>query len=85
MKRLNSPIMKKFLKKGVRLAMMLQPPDDGMLLPLFNTTTKNGWYYQIDYIHDERVRPNPYVAVWAFKPPRSFNARSATHFLTKEI
>lgn len=85
MKELKSPIMKKYLQRAIRKAKRVGPPSEGMLFHLFQVTASNGWVYQAEYISDERMRPALYVTVWAFKPPKRFNARLATHFLTQEL
>lgn len=85
MKQLNTPTMQKLLQRGVRRAKRQATPSDGMMLPLFTHELKNGWYYQVDYIHDTRFQERPYVVVHAFKPPRVYWAKSAEYYLQKTI
>lgn len=82
MKELRSRKMRSLLRQGLREARRcLRPPSEGMLVNLFSEDLSNGWHYQVDYIHDLRFRPKPYVAVFAFRPPRRHCAASASHVL----
>jgi hypothetical protein len=85
MKILNTPTMQALLKRGLRMAKRKYIPGDGMMLPLFTEQKKNGWYYQIDLVHDTRWEPKPYVVVFAFKPPRVYWAKSADYHLSKAL
>lgn len=77
--------MKQLLKKGIKMAKKKGLPSEGMMCPLFTETLQNGWYYQVDYIHDLRYEEEKFVAVHAFRPPLRSCARSATHFLREAI
>lgn len=68
MKILRSKKMKRLLAKGKKMATAKRRPGDGMLRPLFQETSKNGWYYQVDWINDSRFAPKPWIEVFAFKP-----------------
>jgi hypothetical protein len=86
MRELKSKSMQKFLKLGLRKAKrQFSIPDDGTLCSLIYTTLKNGWHYQVEFVHDKRIRPKPYVAVFAFKPPLNFCCRSADYVLIQEL
>lgn len=85
MKLLNTKKMKELLEKGVSQVKSKKPPSDGGMISLFTEEASNGWYYQVDYIHDTRVMKHPYVAVYAFRPPRDFSARAADYYLYQEI
>lgn len=77
MKKLNTPTMKKLLRKGARLAKSLpkiKSPD--YYIPIFTHEIKNGWYYQIEKLYEG-------VYVYAFKPPRVYHAKSADYYLGK--
>lgn len=81
MKELKTPAMRYQLKLGIKQARKLSPPSDGMLVNLIYETLRNGWHYQVEYVHDTRFDPRPYVEVYAFAPPRRFHARSADYYL----
>ena len=81
MKLLKSEKMRSLLKRGLRAAARGEAPSDGYLSNLIYKTEPNGWHYQVEYIHDTRFHDKPYVTVFAFKPPRKFCARGATHYL----
>ena len=85
MKKLSTSTMKSLLKRGLRKAKKMKRPSDGFFKSLFTEEKPNGWYYQVEYIYDQRFNSLPRVTVYAFRPPRSFNARSADYFLSKEI
>ena len=86
MRELKSKSMQKFLKLGLRKVKKKSSiPDDGTLYSLIYTTLKNGWHYQVEFVYDKRIRPQPYVAVFAFKPPLNFCCRSADYFLIQEL
>jgi len=75
MQRLNTPIMRRLLKKGIRLAKkQARVRNTSYFIPLFYHDTKNGWHYQIEKMFEG-------VMVYAFKPPRVFHAKSAKYFL----
>lgn len=74
--RLRSEKMKKLLKKGLRKAKNVDPPREGMLFNLYTENSKNGWYYQIDYVYDLRFHTDPYVVVFAYSPQSYGNLAS---------
>ena len=82
MKTLNSKTMRKLLEKGVKLAKKMKQPKEGLMFSLFTVEKKNGWYYQVDFINRF---DKPFVAVYAFKPPRVYYAKSAEYCLYKDI
>lgn len=77
--------MKQLLEKGLRKAKRMKAPSEGTFCPLFNLDTKNGWHYQIEYVHDSRYEDKKFVSVFAFKPPRNFCARSADLYLSQKV
>lgn len=86
MKELKSPTMRALLKRALRQIKHTEGrPSEGTLWPLFTKDLPNGWYYQADYIYDSRCYKKPYVAIWAFRPPRNYCARSADYTLQQEI
>lgn len=85
MKVSKSNAMKKMLSRGIKLAKKGRIPDEGMMRNLIYETLPNGWHYQVEFIHDTRVFSKPYVAVYAFRPPRSFCAKQADICLMKEV
>jgi hypothetical protein len=82
MKELKSPTMKLMLERGLRKAKRTSPPSEGMMLSLINETKKNRWHYQVEYVYDLRMRKNPYVIAYAFKPQ---TYGSADYYLMKEL
>jgi hypothetical protein len=78
-KELRSKAMRNLLSEAQRK--VKRPPLDGMMISLIYRTLRNGWHYQVEHIHDTRFRPKPYIVVYAFKPPRTYHARSADYFL----
>lgn len=56
-----------------------------MLRPLFSEDLPNGWHYQVDFVHDQRIRSKPFVAVCAFKPPRVMHAKCCEYILEEEL
>lgn len=81
-KELKSPRMKALLAKGVRRTRRepRRRPSDGMMRNLVYLTLNNGWHYQVEWAHDTRIRPKPYVVVYAF-PPSHRGCESAPYFL----
>ena len=80
MKVLRTPKMRTLLREGKRKATG-NPPSEGNMIGLIHRTEKNGWHYQVEWIHDIRLKPEPYVVVYAFRPPRNFCARAADYYL----
>lgn len=78
--------MRTLLESGKRAIrrMKLKPPSEGTFHPLFCKEFPGGWYYQVDYVFDKRCNNEPYVAVWGFKPPRVFWAKSADYYLFQD-
>jgi hypothetical protein len=77
---LRSKKMKTMLAAGQRKAKR-EPhrcPGDGGLIGLIWQTLPNGWHYQVDWIHDTRFAPEPWIEVFAFCPGHS---GVATHSL----
>lgn len=65
----NTPFMQKLLHKGAQLIKKHKHHIvDGYSLFLFDTKTKTGWRYQVEYIHDTRFYNDPYVVVFAYPP-----------------
>lgn len=86
-KELKSVTMMRLLNSGKRNIRRnkVKPPYEGTFWPLFCKQLKNGWYYQVDYVHDNRMCNKPYVIVWGFKPPKVMWAKSAEYFLYQEL
>ena len=85
MERSTSKTMRRMLARGLRDARSRSQPSDGSMFSLFTVDMANGWYYQVDFIHDTRLMPKPYVSVFAFRPPRDFSARSADLYLSEML
>lgn len=68
MKILRSKKMKALLAIGKRRAKPNKRPGDGMMTSLSYLTLPNGWHYQVDWIHDTRFSPEPWIEVFAFAP-----------------
>ena len=85
MKVLRSKKMRALLAAGIRKSKRQKPPSDGYMVSLIYKTEKNGWHYQVEWVHDTRFEPKPIVKVYAFAPPRDFCARPATHTLWQEL
>ena len=81
MKELKSRAMITLLNQAKKKARTTKLPSDGMMASLIYKTLTNGWHYQVELINDTRFNPKPYIAVYAFKPPRDFSARSADYYL----
>jgi hypothetical protein len=60
-------------------------PSDGGLYSIESWAAKNGWYYQADVVHDHRFTPACRVCVYAFRPPRTYCAKSADLVIEKVI
>ena len=58
--------------------------DGSMINLIYYINPKTGWKYQVEYIHDTRIKRNPYVAVYAFNPKIS-GCERADYYLIKEI
>jgi hypothetical protein len=80
MKRLRSKKMKLLLERGKRLAKRRpnRRPSDGMMTGLINENGLRGWHYQVEWIHDTRFEPKPWIVAYAFSPS---SHGIATHFL----
>lgn len=85
MKELKSKAMKRMLALGVTAANKRHPPPDGLMVNLVYETLRNGWHYQVEYVHDTRHEDKPYVIAYGFAPPCRFNARVADVFLKQLI
>jgi len=81
MKVLKSKKMKAMLRRGLRLAKSKATPSDGYFNSLIHEDAPNGWHYQVEYVNDSRFYKKPMVIVYAFKPPRTYHAKAATHVL----
>lgn len=68
MKILRSKKMKALLAIGKRRAKKANRPGDGDMTFLSCQTLPNGWHYQVDWIHDTRFSPEPWIEVFAFAP-----------------
>lgn len=56
-------------------------PGDGGLSSLHHETLTNGWHYQVEWIHDTRFKPEPWIEVFAFRPGHD---GTATHSLRSD-
>lgn len=68
MKLLRTPKMRSLFAEGKRIAKKRRAPGDGTLVGLLNRDDSQGWHYQVDWIHDTRWNPRPYITVFAFSP-----------------
>lgn len=86
MRKLNTPFMRKLLRKAVKEARKYRVPNEGLMLCLsdcYGDMGRKGWHYQADYINDSRdggLR----VTVWAFKPKKS-GGSTADYYLSKSM
>jgi len=60
-------------------------PSDGMMIPLFADTDKNGWHYQGDVVNDSRFKRPKFITVYSFPPNRGSGSSTATYYLRKVI
>lgn len=67
-KELKSKRMKALLARGRRKARGKRPPSDGMMLGLINENLPNGWHYQVEWVHDTRFEPKPWIVAYGFSP-----------------
>lgn len=74
--------MRFLLETGIRRAKRNKKmrPGDGGMVNLLNETIKNGWHYQVEWIHDTRFAPEPYIVAYAF-PPGHVGSAAAPYFL----
>ena len=68
MKELRSKKMRSLLARGKRRATKNRRPGDGGMTGLVNETAKNGWHYQVEWVHDTRFEPLPWIVAYALKP-----------------
>lgn len=78
---LRSHKMKSLLAEGKRRATPKRRPGDGGMIGLHHETLPNGWHYQVDWIHDTRFAPEPWIEVFAFRPGHN---GVATHSLRSD-
>lgn len=81
-KELRSKKMRSLLAHGKRKARG-HPPAEGYMKQLVYETLPNGWHYQVDWVHDVRVAPKPYVVAWGFHP-RTRGSQSAQYYLMEQ-
>lgn len=85
MKKSNSLLMQKYLRKGVKIAKTQTIPRNGTLRPLIDTFEGND-KIQVDYVNDTRERKDPFVIVHRFKNSKQdMSAKKADYFLLQEI
>ena len=80
---LRSKKMRSLLARGKRLATAKRRPGDGMMASLINESLPNGWHYQVDWIHDTRFKPEPWIEVFAFRPGHR-GCAAASHSLRSD-
>lgn len=85
MKELKSNPMRLLLARGLRIARRGKIPNEGHMRSLIYKTLHNGWHYQVECIKDSRFALGPRVVVYAFRPPRTFNARKADFYLEQAL
>ena len=83
MKELRSPKMKSLLARGKRRATKARRPGDGGMVGLINETAKNGYHYQVEWVHDTRFALLPWIVAYAWKP-HPVGSASADYFLKSE-
>lgn len=49
-----------------------------MMINLVYENLKNGWHYQVEYVHDTRFAPKPWIIAYGFSPR---SQGSADYFL----
>ena len=83
-KELRSEKMRFMLESGIRRARRNRRlrPGDGMMTNLLHETLKNGWHYQVEWVHDTRFAPEPWDIVYAFHPRK--HQGKATHWLKRD-
>lgn len=83
MKRLNNSKMRKALKRAAKK--VGKPPSDGSMLSLlYGDINKDGEHWQVEYIHDTRFRPEPYIAAYRWRK-RGVGATIAQYVLTGDV
>lgn len=76
MRKLNTAMMRKLLKKGIKRAKLLPKiHSQDYYIPITSQQIKNGWYYQIEKIYKG-------VIVFAFRPPKTYCAKEAEYYLS---
>lgn len=71
------------LAEGISKAAKTTAPPDGMMKSLVYETSKNGWHYQVEYVHDTRMYERPFIVAYGFAPPRRMFCRSADIYAMK--
>lgn len=79
MKELRSKKMRTLLALAKRRARPAKRPGDGMMTSLVYEHMKNGWHYQVEWVHDTRFAPKPWIIAYAFSP----NHRGAADYFLK--
>lgn len=77
-KELRSKRLRALLEQGNRKARRKSPPSDGMMVNLVYLNLPNGWHYQVEWVHDTRFRPKPWIVAYGFSPR---SCGSADYFL----
>ena len=82
-KLLRSRRMRDLLAEGVRKSKRMRPPSDGTMTSLVYLTLKNGWHYQVEWVHDQRFQKEPWIIAYAF-PPHHPGSVSAPYYLVPD-
>lgn len=67
-KELRSKKMRSMLARAKRRVRRRKRPGDGMMTSLVSETLPNGWHYQVEWVHDTRFAPKPWIVVYGFSP-----------------
>ena len=58
--------LKRAARKRVR-AKVKVPSDGTMVSLLYGDVFKDGDHWQVEYVHDTRMHPEPYISAWRWK------------------
>ena len=69
-RKLNSALMRRFLRRGLRHRSGRPAPADGYLDSLYHKASgiENGWHVQVERVYDLRFWPRPKVTCYAWSP-----------------
>lgn len=62
--------MRRWLAKGRHASKSRKPPTNGYLAPLYykNRGIGSNWHVQVEWVHDTRIKPKPYIICFAWSP-----------------
>lgn len=79
-KELRSKRMRDLIALAKRRAKRKSPPSEGYMTNLVDLSLKNGWKYQVEWVHDIRFKPEPWIVAYAF-PPHHQGSECAPYYL----